>query len=99
MIARIHAQLQCTGESSAPRRTNANDEAGQSFSVYVRKDPDHDRLLSAIVADERAGWATKAYVTGTLRTSDAATNVEKQTGIGHGVNASSGVVLGCRPDP
>ena len=99
MIARTLAHLQCTGESSAPRRTNANDKAGHSFSLHVREDPDHDRLLSAIVADARAGWATKAYVTGTPRTFNAATNVEKQTGINHGADASSGVVLGRRPDP
>ena len=42
---------------------------------------------------QRAGRATKVYVTGTLRTFDAPTNVVKQTGIYLEVNGSSGAVL------
>jgi hypothetical protein len=60
----------------------------------VRNDADRHRLLSAIVADARAGRATKVHVTGTLRTFDAPTNVVKQTGIYLEVNGSSGVLLG-----
>jgi hypothetical protein len=75
-------------------KAHPDDKAGHSFAVHVRNDPGRRRLLSAMVADARAGRATKVYVTGTLRTFDAPTNVSKQTGIYLEVDGSSGVLLG-----
>lgn len=60
---------------------------------FVRNDPDRDSLLSAIVANARAGRATKVHVTGTLHTFGAPTNTMVQTGIYLDVDASSGVLL------
>jgi hypothetical protein len=74
-------------------KAHPDDEAGHSFAVHVRNDADSHRLLREIVADARAGRATKAYVTGTLRTFDAPTNTVMQTAIYLEVNASSGVRL------
>jgi hypothetical protein len=91
-----------SGEDSNPAtwrfnlKAHPNEKAGYSFAVHVRNDADRDELLSAIVADARAGRATEAYVTGTLRTFDAPTNVVKKTGIYLEVNGSSGVRLGRR---
>lgn len=74
-------------------KAHSTDKAGHSFAVYVRDDPDRQSLLSGIVADARAGRATRIYVTGTLRTFDAPTNAVTQTGIFLEVDSSSGVLL------
>jgi hypothetical protein len=93
------------GEPSDPAtwrfnmKAHPDDKAGHSFAVHVRSDPGRHRLLSAIVADARAGRATRVYVTGTLRTFDAPTNAAMKQGIYLTVDASSGVVLGRRPHP
>jgi hypothetical protein len=80
-------------------KAHPDDKAGHSFAVHVRNDADSQRLLREIVADARAGRATRAYVTGTLRTFDAPTNTVMQTGIYLEVNASSGVRLVRWPVP
>jgi hypothetical protein len=88
-----------SGEDSDPAtwrfnlQAHSNDEAGHSFAVHVRNDPDRRNLLSAIAEDARAGRDTKVFVTGILRTFDAPTNIVIQTGIYLEVSASSGVVL------
>ena len=74
-------------------KAHPNDEAGHSFAVHVRNDPDRRALLSAIAEDARVGRATKVYVTGTLRTFAAPTNAVMQTGIYLEVKTSSGVEL------
>lgn len=88
-----------SGGASAPATWRFNlmayrdDKAGHSFAVHVRNDPGRDGLLKAIVADARAGRATKVYVTGTLRSFRAATNMVTRTGLYLEVPGSDGIAL------
>ncbi len=91
------------GEASDPAKWrfdlkfHPNEKAGHSIAVYVRNDPQRNGLLSAIVAGTRAGRATEADVTGTLRTFDAPTNAARKMGIDLDADAPSGVLLDRRP--
>ena len=55
-------------------KAREDDEAGQSFPVYVPNDEGRDDLLKAFAADARAQDPTKVFVLGKIFTFDAPTN-------------------------
>jgi hypothetical protein len=62
-------------------KANESDDAGQSFTVHVHSDDGRDELLRRIVADARAGRATRVHVTGRLRLFEAPENLVTRTGL------------------
>lgn len=70
-----------------------NDEAGQSFPVYVTNDQGRDDLLRLFLADARAQKPTKVFVTGRIYPFDAPTNVASLSGFYMEVQSSDDIQL------
>jgi hypothetical protein len=74
-------------------KAREDDEAGQSFSVYVPNDEGRDDLLKAFVADARAQNATRVFVKGRIFTFDAPTNATPLTGLYMELQSSHDILL------
>jgi hypothetical protein len=74
-------------------KAREDDEAGQSFSVYVPNDAGRDDLLKAFVADARAQHATRVFVKGKIFTFDAPTNATARTGLYMELQSSHDILL------
>lgn len=74
-------------------KANESDEAGQSFTVHVHSDDERDELLRRIVADARAGRATRVHVTGRLHIFEAPSNLVTRTGLYLESQGSSSILL------
>ena len=76
---------------------HANDQAGQSFAVYVPNDVGRDELLRNFLADAKAQRPTKVFVTGRLFTFDAPTDLANRTGLMMELDSSQAILLEERP--
>jgi hypothetical protein len=74
-------------------KANADDEAGQSFSVQVPNDEGRDHLLKVFLTDARAQQPTKVFVKGRIFTVDAPTNVTSLTGLYMELESSHDILL------
>ena len=74
-------------------KAGEDDEAGQSFSVYVPNDEGRDDLLRVFVADARAQNATRVFVKGRIFTFDAPTNAAPLTGLYMELQSSHDILL------
>ena len=74
-------------------KAREDDEAGQSFAVYVPNDEGRDDLLKAFAADARAQDPTKVFVKGKIFTFDAPTNGMLLTGLYLELQSSQDVLL------
>jgi len=74
-------------------KAREDDEAGQSFPVYVPNDEGRDDLLKAFVADARAGKLTRVFLMGTIFTFDAPTNTVRLTGLYMELQSSHDILL------
>jgi hypothetical protein len=59
----------------------ADDPAGHSFQVHCPNDPGRDALLRRFVEDARAGRPTRVFVSGTMRSFAAPTNLGRRIGL------------------
>lgn len=74
-------------------KAKEDDQAGQSFAVYVPNDQGRDDLLRTFLADARAQKPTKVFVKGRLFAFHAATNASSLTGLYLEVQSSDDILL------
>jgi hypothetical protein len=74
-------------------KTKSNDKTGESFAVIIQTDDGRNDLLKAFLEDAIAQKATKVYLTGTLYTFDASTNLKLLTGLYLEIQSSSDILL------
>ncbi len=74
-------------------KAKSDDDAGESFSVYVKNDNNRDKLLRVFIADAKAGKPTRVFVKGKLFTFDAPMNFSTLTGLRMEVKSTGHVLL------
>lgn len=74
-------------------KAKADDPVGRSFQVHVPNDPGRDVLLTAFLADARAGKPTKVFLKGRLFTFDAPTNASSLIGLYMELQSSQDILL------
>ena len=88
-----------SGESSLPStwrfdlKARVEDQAGESFPVWLPNDPYRDEVLRVLVTDANRGSPTKVFLTGRLHTFEAPTNYTTAHGLSIEVDSSADVLF------